>query len=317
MITELGWWWLGFHGFVLAMLALDLGVFHRHSHEVKVREALTWTGIWIGLALLFNLGIYQGWVGVYEEAVRGRVALEFLTGYLLEKSLSVDNVFVFALLFSYFAVPPKYQHRVLFWGILGALVMRAILIFAGIALIKNFHWVLYIMGAILIVSGVKMFLHKGDAPDLEGNRVLKFIRSRLPVGPEFEGDKFFTRVGGKRAITPLMVVLIFIEWSDLVFAVDSIPAVLAVTEDPFLVYTSNVFAILGLRSLYFALAGILPLFRYLHYGLSAILIFIGAKMLLIDVYKIPILISLGLVVLILAGSVAASLWGPGKKEQIP
>nr|WP_218280327.1 TerC/Alx family metal homeostasis membrane protein [Verrucomicrobium spinosum] len=248
-------WWFIFSVFVLGMLALDLGVFHRKAHVVKVREALTWTAIWVALALLFSLGIAMGYVGAYPEGLQQQASLEFLSGYVLEKSLSVDNVFVFALLFAYFKVPQLYQHRVLFWGILGALVMRAVFIFAGVALIERFHWILYIFGVILIVSGVKMWMSKDVEIDPATNPVLRLTRRLLPVSETMHGQDFFVRQGGKLMVTPLFVVLIFVEWSDLVFAVDSIPAVLAVSRDPFIVFTSNVFAILGLRSLYFALSG--------------------------------------------------------------
>jgi tellurite resistance protein TerC len=314
-------WWIGFNVFVLAMLALDLGVFHRKAHEVRVREALTWTGVWVGLAMIFNLGLYLGWWGGYAAGdARHTAALTFLTGYVIEKSLSVDNVFVFALLFGYFHIPPIYQHRVLFWGILGALVMRAILIFAGVALLTTFHWVIYIFGIILIASGIKMWLAKDKKLEPGKNPVLKLVRRIFPVANEDHGPKFFVRQNGKLLVTPLFVVLVFVEWSDLVFAVDSIPAILAVTTDPFIVYTSNVFAILGLRSLYFALAGIMGMFHYLHYGLSAILIFVGGKMLLVDLYKIPTGVSLGVVAAILAISVIASLRHkpePGTPEEAP
>jgi tellurite resistance protein TerC len=303
-------WWIAFNGFVVGMLALDLGVFHRHAHEVKVREALGWTGVWISLALLFNLGLFLGWVGDYAPAERREVALTFLTGYLIEYSLSVDNVFVFALLFGYFHVPPKYQHRVLFWGVLGAVVLRAILIFAGIALIREFHWVIYVFGAILIFSGYKMWHNHEVKIEPEKNPVLRLVRRLFPVATGEHGQKFFVRENGVLAVTPLFVVLLFVEWSDLIFAIDSIPAIFAITEDPFLVYTSNVMAILGLRSLYFALAGVMQKFHLLHYGLSVLLIFIGTKMLLVDVYKLPTTISLAVIAAILTVSVVASLAWP-------
>jgi tellurite resistance protein TerC len=313
MTTE---WWIIFNAFVLVMLALDLGVFHRKAHEVKMKEALTWSAVWIGLSLLFNFALLKGWVGGYEEAVRSKVALEFLTGYVIEKSLSVDNVFVFALLFAYFNIPSQYQHRILFWGILGALVMRAILIFAGVALINSFHWIIYVFGAILVISGIKMWLAKDKKFEPEKNPVLKLVRKIFPVTNELHGQKFFTRVNGALVCTPLFVVLVFVEWSDLVFAVDSIPAILAVTKDPFIVYTSNVMAILGLRSLYFALAGIMGKFHLLHYGLSAILVFVGIKMMIVDFYKLPTLLSLAVVGSILTISVIASFFFPSKKEEV-
>lgn len=301
-------WWIGFNLFVLAMLALDLGVFHRKAHEVHMKEALTWSGVWISLAMLFNLGLYLGWWGGYAPGeARSHAALTFLTGYVIEKALSVDNIFVMVLLFSYFHVSPQYQHRILFWGILGALLMRAALIFAGVALITSFHWVIYIFGAILIFSGIKMWFAKDTKIEPEKNPMLKLVRRIFPVTHEPHGSKFFVRVNGRAAVTPLFVVLVFVEWTDLIFAVDSIPAVLAVTTDPFIVYTSNVFAILGLRSLYFALAGIMQKFHYLHYGLSAILVFVGTKMLIADIYKMPVLVSLGVIAAILVISVILSL----------
>ena len=291
--------WVGFNLFVLLMLALDLGVFHRHTHEVKMKEALTWSGVWIGLALIFNLIIYF-WKGPV-------VGLQFLTGYLIEKSLSVDNIFVFVLLFSYFQVPAKYQHKVLFWGILGALLMRAAFIVAGTALIVKFHWIIYIFGAFLIFTGIRMAMNKGTKIDPEKNPVVRGFKKLFPVTNEYHGSKFWVRQAGKMAATPLFIVLILIEFTDLIFAVDSIPAILAITSDPFIVYTSNVFAILGLRSLYFALAGLMHLFTYLHYGLAAILVFVGSKMLLTDIYKIPIGLSLGIILLILVASIVPSL----------
>lgn len=299
--------WVGFNVFVLAMLALDLLVFHRKPHEVSVREALTWSGVWIALALAFNAGIYF---------FQGRQpALEFLTGYLIEKSLSVDNIFVFLMVFAYFRVSQKYQHEVLFWGILGALVFRAIFIAGGITLIKNFHWIIYLFGSFLIFTGIKMWTDKEKEIHPEKSAVLKLFRRFMPVTQGYEGGKFFIRKEGRLFATPLFVVLLVIETTDIIFAVDSIPAILAVTQDPFIVYTSNVFAILGLRALYFALAGIIRLFHYLHYGLSAILVFVGIKMLITDLYKVPVGISLTIVSALLLASVAASLIWPAKKEK--
>jgi tellurite resistance protein TerC len=313
-------WWAVFLSLVAGMLAIDLGVFHRHAHEVKFREALTWSVVWVSLALLFNLGIYLGWVGGYPPALREKAALEFLTGYLVEESLSVDNMFVFALLFSYFKVPPRFQHRVLFWGIIGALVMRAGLIFAGIALIKSFHWVIYVFGAILIFSGIKMWTAKNLQYDPAKNPVLKFTRKIFRIAPEMKDQKFFVRIpspaDGKLALaaTPLFVVLVIVEWSDLVFAIDSIPAILAITQDPFIVFTSNVLAILGLRSMYFVLAGVMQKFHLLHYGLSALLIFIGVKMLIADTsFKVSTPVSLAVIASCLAISVVASLFFPAKE----
>ncbi len=307
-------WWVGFNVFVLAMLAVDLGVFHRKAHEVKIKEALTWSVVWILMALVFNLGIWLGWFGGYAPAERGQRALEFLTGYLIEKALSVDNIFVFLLIFSYFRVPAAYQHKVLFWGILGALVMRAVFIAAGVALIHRFHWIIYIFGAFLILTGVKMALQKDKEIHPEKNPVIRAFRRFVPVTKDYEGDRFWVRQGGRLVATPLFVVLLLVETTDVIFAVDSIPAILAITDNAFIVYTSNVFAILGLRALYFALAGIMQLFHYLHYGLSAILVFVGSKMLVADlVGKIPVSISLGVIAAILATSVVASLVWPRRE----
>jgi tellurite resistance protein TerC len=300
------WFWIGFNAFILMMLALDLGVFHRKAHEVSFKEAMTWSGVWIGLALLFNLGLYH-----YFGEVK---AIEFLTGYIIEKSLSVDNIFVFVLIFSSFAVPAKYQHRVLFWGIIGALVMRAIFIFAGVALINKFHWIIYVFGIFLLYTGVKIAINKGTKINVENNRLLNLFRRFFPVTSEYHGSKFFTRIDGRIWATPLMMVLILVETTDLIFAVDSIPAILAITDNPFIVYTSNVFAILGLRSLYFALAGILKYFHYLHYGLAAILVFVGIKMLITDFYKFDPFISLGIIGFILIVSIVASILKPVKEQ---
>ena len=293
------WVWVAFNLFVLVMLAVDLGVVHRRSHEVKLTEALVWSGVWIALALLFNLGVYY-WYGPQP-------ALEFLTGYLLEKSLSVDNIFfVFLLLFSYFRVPPVYQHKVLFWGILGALVMRAIFIVAGISLLQRLHWIIYVFGALLILTGIKMVTEEDKEIHPEKNPVLKLFRRLVPVTEHYQGDRFLVKQGGRYAATPLFLVLLMVETTDIIFAVDSIPAILAITADPLTVYTSNVFAILGLRALYFALAGVIRRFHYLHYGLSAILVFVGLKMLLTDVYKFPIAVALGVIASILLIAIAAS-----------
>ena len=301
--------WVFFNIFVLAMLALDLGVFHRKAHVIKIKEALAWSAFWITLALLFNLGIYF-WRGP-------ETALEFLTGYLIEKSLSLDNLFVFLLIFSYFRVPSLYQHKALFWGIVGALIMRAAFIFTGITLVQKFHWVIYIFGAFLILSGIKMGLQKGKEIHPERNPVLRLFRRFMPVTDGYEDSKFFIKRAGRYLATPLFIVLLVVETTDVIFAVDSIPAILAITLDPFIVYTSNVFAILGLRALYFALAGLMRLFHYLHYGLSAILVFVGVKMLLVDVYKIPVAIALGVVASILLISVIASIIRPRKEGVVP
>ena len=301
-MTDTTWLWIGFNVFVLLMLALDLGVFHRHAHVVSFKEALTWSGVWIGLALIFNAGI---WYYAGDQK-----ALEFFTGYLIEKSLSVDNIFVFALLFGFFAVPAKYQHKVLFWGILSALVMRAIMIWAGAALIAQFSWVIYVFGAFLIFTGLKMLIVRADATvDPEKNIVVRLFKRFVPMTRDFRGDKFTVVENGKRLATPLLLVLVLVEIADLVFAVDSIPAIFAVTKDPFLVYTSNVFAILGLRSLYFALAGIMHRFVYLKPGLALVLTFVGIKMMLGHTpWKIDTLVALGVVASILGGAIALSWW---------
>ena len=296
--------WIGFNIFVLAMLALDLGIFHRKAHVVSFQEAIAWSIVWVALALLFNLGIYI-WSGPQR-------AVEFLTGYLIEKSLSVDNIFVFLMIFTYFRVPGQYQHKVLFWGIIGALVMRAVFIFAGVALIKQLHWIIYLFGAFLVYTGVKMVTGHGKEIHPERNPVLKLFRRFMPVTADYVEDRFFVTQDGIRHATPLFIVLLVVETTDVIFAVDSIPAILAITLDTFIVYSSNVFAILGLRALYFALAGLIQLFQYLHYGLSGILVFVGTKMLISDYYKIPIWISLGVVLALLVVSVLASLL-PSKK----
>ncbi|MBL0342312.1 MAG: TerC family protein [Bacteroidetes bacterium] len=299
MTTEL-YFWIGFSLFVGVMLALDLGVFHRKSHVVSFKESLSWTFVWIGLAMIFGLIVYF-WKGPDKS-------IEFLTGYVIELSLSVDNLFIFILIFSYFQVPALYQHKVLFWGILGALVMRIIFIFAGVALITKFHWIIYVFGAIIIVSGVKMLFQKDKKLEPDKNPVIKLVKKLIPVTAEYHDDKFFVKLKtGVWAATPLFIVLVFIELTDLIFAVDSIPAILAITTDTFIVFTSNVFAILGLRSLYFSLSGMINLFRYLHIGLSFILIFIGLKMVFSDVYKIPIEYALFVVLGLLLTSIAASL----------
>ncbi|MHB1309639.1 MAG: TerC family protein, partial [Limisphaerales bacterium] len=266
------WIWIGFTVFVLAMLALDLGVFHRKAHAVSLKESLTWTAVWVALALVFNAGVWH-----YAGSQK---ALEFFTGYLIEKSLSVDNIFVFALLFSYFAVPLKYQHKVLFWGILGALVMRAVMIGAGVVLITRFSWIIYLFGAFLILTGIKMIVKREEEIHPERNPVVGWFKRLMPVTSDYREDRFFVRENGIRMATPLFVVLLLVEFTDLIFAVDSIPAIFAVTTDPFIVYTSNVFAILGLRSLYFALAGVMDKCHYLKLGLGVVLTFVGVKMLL-------------------------------------
>ena len=300
--------WAAFNVFVLGMLALDLGVFHKRSEEISVRNALVWTGVWITLAMAFNLFVYL-YFG-QEEAIK------FFTGYIIEKSLSVDNIFVIIMIFSYFHVPPSYQHKVLFWGILGALVMRVIFIFAGIELIHRFHWLIYIFGGFLIVTGLRMLFGAETKIEPEKNPIVRLVRRIFAVTSSFQGDNFFVRIKGRLWATPLLLVVILIESTDLIFAVDSIPAILAISDDPFIVYTSNVFAILGLRSLYFALSGIEKYFHYLKYGLSAILVFVGAKMCLTDHYKITIETSLTVIVFIVALAIVASMIFPKKPEYI-
>jgi tellurite resistance protein TerC len=291
--------WILFNAFVFFMLALDLGVFHRKSHEVSLKEALLWTFVWIFIALIFNTIIFY-WKGQQS-------ALEFFTGYLIEKALSVDNIFVFIMIFTYFRIPSKYQHKVLFWGILGALIMRVIFIFAGVALIEKFHFTIYLFGTLLIYTGYKMFYHNKAEIEPDKNPIIRFFKKFMPVTPVLHDDIFFVKLNGKRFATPLFLVLILIETTDLIFAVDSIPAILAITQDQFIVYTSNVFAILGLRSLYFALAGIVHRFWLLSYGLAVVLIFVGIKMLLIDFYKIPIEWSLIFIAFIITASIVVSL----------
>jgi tellurite resistance protein TerC len=302
-MTEQAWLWIGFNAFVLLMLALDLGVFHRKAHVVSFKESMAWTAVWIALAMVFNV-----WIWKHFGPQKG---LEFFTGYVIEKSLSVDNVFVFALLFSYFAVPQLYQHKVLFWGVLGALVMRAVMIVLGAALITKFSWIIYVFGAFLIITGIKMVVKKEEEIHPEDNPVVRWFKKFMKVTPDFRGDKFFVRENSVLVATPLFVVLLLVEISDLIFAVDSIPAIFAVTKDPFIVYTSNVFAIMGLRSLYFALAGVMDKFHYLKIGLGFVLTFVGVKMLLGHTpWKIDTGLSLGVIVGILALSVIASLLRP-------
>ena len=297
--------WVIFNVFVVVMLVLDLGVFHRKSHTVKFREALLGSALWIGLALAFAVFVYF-W--------HGRPAtLEFITGYVIELSLSVDNLFVFLLIFRFFKVPAEQQHKVLFWGILGALIMRGLFILVGVGLMRRFEWIAYFFGALLIYSGIKLFTQKEMEIHPEKNPVLRIFRRIMPVTTDYEGGKFFVKRARLYA-TPLLIVLLVVETTDLIFAVDSIPAILAITLDAFIVYTSNVFAILGLRSMYFALAGMMELFHYLHYGLSLVLIFVGAKMLVAHYYHIPTVAALGIVAGVLTISVLASVLYPDKKS---
>ncbi len=295
------YFWVGFHIFVLLMLALDLGVFHKKAHKVPVKEAVTWTFIWVILALLFC-------VFIFFEFGKTK-ALEFITGYVIEYSLSVDNIFVFILIFSFFAVKAQYQHRILFWGIIGALVMRAIFIFTGITLINRFHWIVIIFGGFLVITGARMLFYKETEVDPEKNIIVRFFRKFLPVSDSSHGEKMFIIEKGKLFATPLFLVLLVIESSDLIFAVDSIPAILAISKDIFIVYTSNIFAILGLRSLYFAVAGVMSYFRYLKTGLAFVLSFVGAKMLISFLnIEIPIIFSLAVIISILMISILASVF---------
>ena len=300
------WLWVVFNLFVLGMLALDLGVFHRRAHSLARREALAWSVVWVSLAILFSLGVWH-WRG-------GPAALEFVAGYLIEWSLSLDNIFVFLVIFSYFQVSPRYQHRVLFWGILGAVVMRGVMIAIGAALLAAFSWVVYVFGGFLVVTGVRFARQQEISVHPEANPILKLLRFVIPVTKDFHEEHFFVREEGRWWATPLFVVLVLVESSDLVFAVDSIPAIFAITRDTFIVYTSNVFAILGLRALYFLLAGFMPMFRYLNVGLGIILAFVGVKMILAEVYKIPIWVSLVVIAVVLGTTLAASVWA-GKREQ--
>jgi tellurite resistance protein TerC len=304
------WHWTAFVVAVVGLLALDLGVFHRKAREVRLREAGAWTAFWVSLALCFGLWIYQT-----KSREQG---LQFLTGYLIELSLSMDNVFVIALIFTYFGVPLRFQHRVLFWGIMGAIIMRGVMIGAGTALIKQFHWLLYILGAFLVVTGVRMLFGGDNKVEPDRNPVLRLARRFFAISPNFDGQKFVTHVDGRRMLTPMAMVLIMVETTDLVFALDSIPAIFAITQDGFIVFTSNVFAILGLRSLYFALAGAIAYFRYLKIGLSLVLVFIGVKMLLgIWHLKIDIRWALGTVGAILALSVICSLVASWREHRAP
>ena len=294
--------WVAFNAFLLLMLVLDLFVFHRHSHIIKFREALGWTAFWIALAAAFAVLIYL-WHGPAKT-------LEFVTGYVIEESMSVDNLFVFLLIFRYFKVPAQYQHKVLFWGIVGALGMRIVFIIAGVTLMRRFEWIIYLFGLFLIYAGAKLFRSEEMEVHPEHNPLLKLFRRRVRVTPDYEEGKFSVVRDGMRYFTPLAVVLLVVETTDVAFATDSIPAVLAITRDPFIVYTSNVFAILGLRSLYFALAGMMEVFHYLHYGLATVLIFVGAKMLLSHYYPIPVGAALAVIAIVLGLSVAASLLFP-------
>ncbi|QSQ15302.1 TerC family protein [Myxococcus landrumensis] len=291
--------WGGFVAFVIAMLALDLGVFHRKAHVVGFKEALGWSTVWISLALVFN--------GFMWWKFGSGPAVEFLTGYLIEKSLSIDNVFVFVVIFSALRIPQLYQHRVLFWGILSALVLRAIMIFAGVAMLERFHWLIYVFGLFLILTGVKLFIQRNKEDHPEDGWMMRTVRRAIPSTTNFDGHHFFTVENGRKLATPLLMALVLVEASDILFALDSIPAIFAVTRDPFIVFTSNIFAILGLRSLFFLLAGAVEKFSYLKVGLSGVLIFVGTKMAIIDIVKIHPMVSLAVIAAMLGASIVASL----------
>jgi tellurite resistance protein TerC len=296
------WFWVGFIAFVLAMLAIDLGVFQRKVHEVKPKEAAIWTAVWVGLALLFAGGL--AWHYGSEPA------LTFLTGYVIEESLSMDNIFVIVLIFDFFAVPKAYQHRVLFYGIVGALIMRGLFIALGTALLARFEWIIFVFGAMLVITGVRMAFKHDESFDADQNPIVRIVRKVFPLTSEFHGKHFFTIENGRKMATPLLLVLVLVEFTDLIFAIDSIPAIFGVTRDPFLVYTSNIFAVLGLRSLYFLLASVIERFHLLKYGLAIILTFVGLKMLAEHWIHVPILVSLGVIIGVLAIAIIASLIWP-------
>ncbi len=310
------WIWIGFLALVVVMLALDLGVFHRKAHVISTTEALAWTAFWIVLALAFNVGVYfiyeHNWLGIGAELSGGQAALQFFTGYLVEKSLSLDNIFVIALIFAYFRVPLMYQHRVLFWGVVGAVVMRGVMIAAGAILIARFDWIVYVFGALLILTAAKLLVARHDNIEPDKNPAVRLARRFYPVTPDYDGQLFFTQLDGRRAITPLFLALMMVETTDVLFAIDSIPAIFAITRDPFLVFTSNIFAILGLRSLYFALAAVMEKFRYLKMSLVFILAFVGVKMILSHHHPIPTGVSLAVIVGILSVGVLASIIGAGR-----
>ena len=303
------WEWLAFFGIIAFMLILDLGVFHKKSHKVSIKESLAWTAVWISLAMMFNAWVYH--------SMGQQKGLEFLTGYVIEKSLSIDNIFVISLIFTYFRVPAQYQHRVLFWGVLGALFFRIIFIFAGVALIQKFDWMIYIFGGFLVYTGLKMLKGEEKTVEVEANPLIIFVKKFWKITPNFDGEKFRVKKHDGWHFTPLFLVLIMIETTDIIFAVDSIPAILAITPDPYIVFTSNVFAILGLRSLYFALNGIMEMFEYINYALSGILVFVGAKMIAASWYHVPTIVSVGVIIGLLVISVVASIYFPRKKSQLP
>jgi tellurite resistance protein TerC len=308
-------WWIAFNAAILFMLAIDLGVFQRRSHEVRMKEALFWSVLWTVVAFVFNFGLWLGWFGQYGSTERGKAATDFLTGYLLERSLSFDNLFVFAVIFTYFAVPTVYHHRVLFYGILGALVCRAAFIFGGLWLIDRFAWMIYVFGLFLLFTGIKLAVGKEQQIQPEKNPVLRLIRAVLPVSAQYDAGRFFTRFDGRWCATPLLMVLLFLELTDVMFALDSIPAIIGVTHDKFIAYTSNILAILGLRALYFVLAAFMKMFRYLSYGLALLLIFIGVKMIVEQLLQkhVPSGVSLAVVAVVLTIAVVASCIRP-KRE---
>ena len=308
MIATSAWFWVGFVAFVLGVLSLDLGVFNRTPHVVGTREALVWTTVWVALALAFAGGL--AWYAGHQAM------LTFLTGYVIEESLSIDNIFVIVLIFQYFAVPAQYQHRVLFWGILGALLMRGLFIVAGAALLTRFDWIFYLFGALLVITGIRMVVKQDEAFDGESNAVVRLVRRVLPLTDGYRGKHFLLVENGRRMATPLLLVLVLVEVTDLVFAIDSIPAIFGITRDPFLVFTSNIFAVMGLRSLFFLLASVVTRFHLLKYGLATILTFVGAKMLAEDWVHLPIVVSLGVVLVVLAVSILASLrWPQARPER--
>ncbi len=317
MVETIGtpWMWAGFGLFVVVAIAIDLLVMERQgAHKVTMKEALKWSVLWFSLAFVFVAILWWYLDGSQGREVANTVSMQFITGYLVEKSLSVDNIFVFLMIFSYFAVPAEYQKRALIIGIIGAIVLRTVLILAGAWLLATFHWLLYVFGAFLVITGVKMWIAAGQEPDISTNPVLKFLRKRIRMSDTFDGEKMTTVVGGVKLFTPLFVVLIMIGVTDVIFAVDSIPAIFAITSDPFIVLTANIFAILGLRALYFLLADLADRFHLLAYGLAMVLVFIGAKMLLIDLYKIPIGYALLVTGALIAGSIVASLWTSRGKD---
>ena len=303
------WEWLAFMAIIGFMLVLDLGVFHKKSHKVSIKESLAWTGVWVTLAMCFNAWIYY--------KMGPQKGIEFFTGYIIEKALRVDNIFVISLIFTYFRVPSQYQHRVLFWGVLGALFFRIIFIYAGVALISKFSWMIYVFGVFLVYTGIKMLKEQGKHVEVEANPVIVFVKKFWKISPDFDGERFRTTVNGVKHFTPLFLVLVMIETTDIIFAVDSIPAILAITPDPYIVFTSNVFAILGLRSLYFALNGIMEMFEYINYALSGILVFVGLKMIISGWYHIPTAVSISVILGLLVGSVLASIYFPRKNKKTP